>query len=79
MNNPGKPRRWWIKEHYGTHLGTNYTGLGQITEAAATRHKRSAVGGCRMEDYRTEADYRERLDELKKTGRRVVENKPRSH
>lgn len=62
---------WWIKERHNPQFGVYYVGLGQLSKTAAKRHESSLYGDNYVHEYQTEADYKAKLEKLKKKGGRV--------
>jgi len=66
-----KQHPWWIKERFNPQLGTYYVACGQMSKTAAKRYEKPLYGDNVMHRFDAEADYKARLDELKKQGERV--------
>ena len=66
-------KKWWVKERQNPQLGTYYVPYGQLSKRDAAARERSLYGYNVMWPFATEAEYRKRIAELKKSGENVHE------
>jgi len=62
---------WWLKERENPQLGTYWVACGKLSKTAAKRMEYSLYGCNIMHSFETEAEYLERIEELKQQGERV--------
>lgn len=59
-------KSFWIKERNNPQLGTYYVACGQLSKTAARKMERSLYGSNVMLEFKSEAEYRAKLAELRK-------------
>lgn len=71
MKTTKRTKSWWIKERNNPQLGTYYVPCGQLSKTAAMAMERSVYGENCMREYRTEREYMDALEALRKQGENV--------
>jgi hypothetical protein len=71
---PRSPKPWWIQERRNPQLKTYYVALGRLGIMEAKCQEASLYGDNYMLRFDSEAEYRAKLDELLRSGARVVED-----
>ena len=64
-------KSFWIKERYNPQLGTYYIPCGQLSKTEAKKHEKTLYGDNTMHEYKTEAEYRQAISDLKSGGQKV--------
>lgn len=59
-------KSFWIKERNNPQLGTYYVACGQLSKTAARKMEKALYGSNVMLEFKTEAEYTAKLDELRK-------------
>ena len=68
-----RPKQWYIKERHNQQLGTYYVACGQMTEREASRWViHSLYGENVMHGFESEQEYKSRIAELRKAGKKVM-------
>lgn len=63
---------FWIKERHNPQSGRYFVACGQMSKSAAKRAEKALYGDNFIRAFETEAAYSARLDELRKSGERVL-------
>lgn len=66
-----RQKRFWIKERHNPQLGVYFVACGQMSNAEAKRTEKSLYGDNYMLGFDTEAEYKAKLAELKRSGKSV--------
>ena len=67
-----KALSYWIKERINPQFGTYYVPCGQLTKRKANRCENALYGDNIMHPFKTEDEYRARIEELRKMGESVT-------